>query len=329
MSAAYVHAVDSVNRLLRMDDTTVTLMAKGTGTTVDGERTIWRTERDALSEAHLFEFPSRVARLLSLTNNEPHPVKLPFPVVFIDCEFDLEGEFEGRPTINHYFGILLWQHTNQTSATATSFVASSLRVRAENRDETDRLGYLVPELQGQLVPGQWAKAGDVTLPVNIAYPVGTGYEGELRGLSRYARSEWRVVQNMTLNFLDLLDTPDVMLVPVHRTNKRRERLGKAPLPDGDRVVLRPSLARYLDQIESGSHFQYSHRFWVRGHFKHWRDERYAASGKQDTVTWTYPYVKGEGLLIKKRYELPEGKRVSVSPTAEVSLTPGRHNDGVL
>lgn len=90
-----------------------------------------------------------------------------------------------------------------------------------------------------------------------------------------------------------------------RGNRRRyphaKRKGKLPLPPSTRVILRQALVQRI-YGESKPWTPPSHRFWVRGHFKHWTDPRYRFA--VGTRTWTPPYIKGRGILVKKKYETP-------------------------
>jgi hypothetical protein len=320
MSLTYQRAVDCLEHWLTMNDRFVIEFVKELGTKPEEERLIWASELSVLKQAHLFEFPPRIAQMLAQTDNKPHPVKLPFPNVYIDCEFNLENttQFGGE---NRYYGVLLTQAEGATHATATSFMSAPIAIKL-TEDNTGDPHNLEQYTNGKpLLKGVSTRTNlKMEHPINVAYPVGTGYEQPGPHMSQYARAEWKALQTITLNFLDLLETPDVILVPAHRKGKRRERLGLSPLPPGDRVVLRPNLVRYLDQMDSEQR-KWSHRWWVRGHFRHFRDERYAASGKQDTTTWIYPYVKGEGILVQKKYVMPEGERSAVDPNARVSLSP--------
>jgi hypothetical protein len=65
--------------------------------------------------------------------------------------------------------------------------------------------------------------------------------------------------------------------------------------------------------------EFTHRFWVRGHYKHYKDkERFCRIYKLTEselkergyqieegiiCKWLFPYIKGTGVLITKRYNL--------------------------
>jgi hypothetical protein len=143
-------------------------------------------------------------------------------------------------------------------------------------------------------------------------------------MTRYGMREWVAMRNIALNFLDLLNTPDVYIVQMRRRSKnaeRRKRQGKPALPPSDIVYLRPSIRRYVDDLKASGQWDVSHRFWVRGHFRHYRSERYARLLENDAqwaalpgneskvgkcptchgVEFIKPFIKGHGLLVKKRY----------------------------
>ena len=107
------------------------------------------------------------------------------------------------------------------------------------------------------------------------------------------------------NFLDFLNNPEVQTVTVERTeeqNKKRILRGKHPIPPQIFVNVNGKLKIYLNELQSGGHFNYSHRFWVRGHFRTLRNKvRY--KDKVGTKIWIPPYIKGKGLLINKVYDV--------------------------
>ena len=106
---------------------------------------------------------------------------------------------------------------------------------------------------------------------------------------------------------DLLNNPEVETIEILRTeeqNKKWNNRGKLPLPPQIFIKLDGKLKIYLDQLNSGGCFNYSHRFWVRGHFRTLRNPiRY--KNKVGSKIWILPYIKGEGILINKIYEVKE------------------------
>jgi len=58
---------------------------------------------------------------------------------------------------------------------------------------------------------------------------------------------------------------------------------------------------YVNELNSSGSFEYSHKFWVRGHFRSLRSERYKE--KRGIRIWIPPFVKGKGILMGKSYRL--------------------------
>lgn len=84
--------------------------------------------------------------------------------------------------------------------------------------------------------------------------------------------------------------------------EKRIKRGKVPIKD--RIIIKPKtrLLEYIKEFEKDyEKLHYSHKFVVRGHWRHFRAERYiCAQGKK---VWIKPYIKGEGLLVQKSYTL--------------------------
>ena len=135
------------------------------------------------------------------------------------------------------------------------------------------------------------------------------------------------LQEYLMNFIDFVNEEDVKLMFKERTDKNTERRiqrGKLPLPSFNKIYLVGYLKKYLENLESQEiNTRFSHRFWVRGHFRrYWDKDKYKNlyekykkgelkkfEGKKykfDEGTlrvWVYPYIKGDGILINKGYKL--------------------------
>jgi len=105
------------------------------------------------------------------------------------------------------------------------------------------------------------------------------------------------------NFLDFLNDPDVNLIKVERDenkNNKRVKRGKLSIFTSFYIRLKGELKIYFDKLQSDlAENKFNHRFWVRGHYKHWRSDKFKnVKGKK---TWVKPYIKGQGILIDKQY----------------------------
>lgn len=115
------------------------------------------------------------------------------------------------------------------------------------------------------------------------------------------------IKLFVINFLDFINQPDVQLITVERTkenNEKRIEKGKLPIPPINYIRINGDLKIYMNKLNSGGHFSYSHKFWVRGHFRTLRNpKRYG--DKVGTKIWILPFIKGSGILLEKCYEVTE------------------------
>src|SRR3990167_3578210 len=119
----------------------------------------------------------------------------------------------------------------------------------------------------------------------------------------------RFLKEFIMNLLVFINDREIQVIERKRNAKnveRRAREGKMPLPDSSFIRLTGTLKRYIDSIGSslGSH-KYSHRFWVRGHLRYLKADRY----KQKKGQWIKiePFIKGEGILVKRVYRVTDNK----------------------
>lgn len=130
------------------------------------------------------------------------------------------------------------------------------------------------------------------------------------------------LMNFFYSFCNLINEPDVEIVETilnPKNNKRRAERGSMPLPSSSVIKIYGALKKYVSEYNDGISTGLSHRFIVRGHFMHFRDEkRYsilynlseeelAKRGCQKSngmiKKWVLPYQKGKGILINKTYKV--------------------------
>jgi hypothetical protein len=72
------------------------------------------------------------------------------------------------------------------------------------------------------------------------------------------------------------------------------------------VKIENPLRRYIDEfVRMRTRAKYSHKFWVRGHFRHLKADRY----HEKKTLWIVPFIKGQGILIQKNYDVEKGKEI--------------------
>lgn len=115
-------------------------------------------------------------------------------------------------------------------------------------------------------------------------------------LSKQTKSK---IESFVKNIITLFNSREVVVTMVERSEKniqRRIKQGKKPLPPRLIVSVPLYLKEYMNDLKQGQHSKFSHRFWVRGHWRTYKSKH---------KVWIKPYIKGEGLLIEKKYVLEE------------------------
>jgi len=123
------------------------------------------------------------------------------------------------------------------------------------------------------------------------------------------------ILNFVSNFFNLVMNPthnSILLYakePSLAKNKQLKKKGLIPVPKVYTIMPVGELKEYIDWFREGElnnpRFDYSHKFWVRGHWRQLKDDRYKTKGK----IFIYPFIKGKGLLVKKIRISKESKKV--------------------
>lgn len=119
---------------------------------------------------------------------------------------------------------------------------------------------------------------------------------------RILPNDFKTIKTFLMNFLVFLNDPNVEIVEVTRNKKNMERRikhGKIPLPTSNIVKVKGQLKIYLDKLNSGGHFSYAYQFWVRGHFRTLRSDKW--KNMRGVRIWIPPFIKGQGMLVDKKY----------------------------
>jgi hypothetical protein len=247
---------------------------------------------EILKDAKYFEVPENINIMLCNTKNNISKVRLPYIYMFFDTKFIIEDRT--------YYGLLLGD-------------ISQLKEMAEKSKEIKH--------------EDLASLGEDII-------IQTFYEGQegigwvkLKMYEKTKDKKFKKLKEYIMNLIYFINSEDVKIMVNTRSEKnsnRRIQNGKIPLPSFNKINIVGYLAKYINKVESvGIGNNFTHRFWVRGHFRHFWNKKYdklyqaykngklkAVEGKQyimdDTGAlklWIYPYIKGDGILIEKKYEL--------------------------
>lgn len=99
----------------------------------------------------------------------------------------------------------------------------------------------------------------------------------------------------------------VKIIPSKERNEKRKMRKKIPLSTVIHIKPREKFLKYIDDFNKDSKKKANHKFQVRGHIRHYRNEKYSED-RRNKPQWIKPYYKGEGILIKKSYQL-DGERL--------------------
>lgn len=241
-----------------------------------------------LKESKYFQIPENVSFMLLNTKNKVSRVKLPHLYMFLDTTIVIYDRT--------YYGILL--------------------------GDIDQLKEM-----GQKANIDVKDIEDKGILVTSFYDGGEGYGWSKFNLYEKDTNKYiKKLKEYIMNTLCFLNSDEIKIMLHERTEKNRQRRienKRVPLPSFNKIQVIGYLAKYLEKLESeGGNIRFTHRFWVRGHFRHFWDKRYDTlyksyklgdlkhkEGKQylmDSNTlklWIYPYIKGQGILIEKKYQL--------------------------
>lgn len=115
------------------------------------------------------------------------------------------------------------------------------------------------------------------------------------------------VNNLANNFLDYInhEKPKIRIVktPDEIYNKKRIK-GTDTIPQIKKyITITDEIKIYLRKLKESKNFSYSHKFWVRGHWRHFNHQKYI--GMRGVKKWILPYIKGKGLLVEKKYNVKQ------------------------
>ncbi len=241
-----------------------------------------------LSESKYFEVPDNINLLLQNTSNEIKKIRLPFFYVFLDTK------------------LVVYDKT---------FYCLQIQDRTQLREIAIQKGLDVKNIP---------KGIDILTFWETSEGVGWN---KIELYEKDRNKYHNKIREYVLNFVDFVNNEEVKLMFRERTEKniqRRIQKGRIPLPSFNKIYLVGYLAKYLNKLETqelGTRF--THRFWVRGHYRRFLDkkkykklyEQYKKGelnnfeGKKYNIEkgflkiWVLPYIKGEGMLIEKRYKL--------------------------
>lgn len=116
-----------------------------------------------------------------------------------------------------------------------------------------------------------------------------------------------IAKTMACNVIDMItgNREDIEVVEISASDERQgKRLSRGKELISPTVIIRPTneFRKYLNHDFNRYYNHCNYKFLVRGHWRHFRSEKYSES-KRGTKQWIKPYYKGEGILVAKEYLL--------------------------
>ena len=118
------------------------------------------------------------------------------------------------------------------------------------------------------------------------------------------------VQTLVCNIIDMVEgnDEDLEITTIHTTqeqNLKRIKRRKVPFPTKVFIRANKQFKQYIkdfnEEDEECKETKLTCKFLVRGHWKHFRAERYVR--KRGEKTWVKPFYKGQGIVVAKPYKV--------------------------
>lgn len=250
---------------------------------------------DVIKNSKVFEIDDEQKKLIALSDppEDNSDIKLPFSYVFLDINFTKE-ELEslgvkipkGYETLIKLVGVAVTKG-ELLGCDDEKPLGESIRFTVCMKDEK---GYQFNTFTG-------------------FYKLSEGLdESNITQSDTTPKLFKKFIYHFFLSFLNFLNNPDVEYVEHKRDEKNIERKikqGKIPITSTMRVIVSGKLKVYIDEIKKRGDIHMNHKFWVRGHYRRLRSQRYI----EKRTIFIYPFVKGRGSLVNKSYNIRFNKKL--------------------
>lgn len=230
------------------------------------------------NEHHIFILDDMVAILLMKTDSEIKFNHLPFQSIFIDCEIPISDSIKS-------FGLFITEGQKELEGEIKPYLSVSGMLKILIKDSWVCFPYF-----NFISDNKFIKFDE---------KIGFFNEKEIEVLNKELNSK---VPLFICNFINFLNSKDIEILHSDKDLSKQKKLNKSDklLKASTNIIrLTGKLKIYVDSLKVTGHIDFSHRFWVRGHFREFKDERYI--NKKGKKIWIYPFIRGEGVLEKNKY----------------------------
>jgi hypothetical protein len=291
-----------------------------------------------IKNCKIYEMEDEIKQVLILTRppNKNDKVNFPFPIMFVDIKFTKEelSKFGIKIKYDEIIGIML--------RSGSMFLSSDKEVTKQDKF----IKILDDELSQEQVEGAVGTSLRITtlsregnefrfdtFNKNINITEEDSMDIGVHEIKTADKRAKEFIHKFVINVINFINEPEVEIIEKTRSQKnieRRKKAGKIPIPSSLIVKLTGHMKKYITQVkQSGALRHYGYRFWIAGHWRHFKKkkafnklyEKYDIGELDKNYVWDYskdclrkyifPFVKGEGVLIDKRYRLVAGKSEKV------------------
>ena len=262
-----------------------------TQTTVNDDN--WRNHiNHAIKNAKIFRIDQDLKTMLAMTTppNKNDDVPLPFEDMFLDISFTNE-ELQN-------YGI---EPKGTKEIVGLAISKGTLNLKKEGDQSDKEIGHCI-----RMVACIWhgKEVRYETFSRNVSLDDGEYKNTPVKQVMTkiVPKQVTKFLHHFAINFINLLNNPDISTVEIPTDiaqNIKRGLRGRPPIPAQAIIRVTGTLKKYVDRLRADPQWTYNYRFFVRGHFRHLRSEKWG--DKQGTRIWIPPYIKGQGMLIEKEY----------------------------
>lgn len=241
-------------------------------------------DKDINNELRLVELEKDLIPLVESTDNKVFYRHLFFPSIFINNDFNFDGliikgiyitECYSEPDSSSY--TLHWPVPNDY---AIFVVAADIEIGCEF--------YSCFAMVNKTIGENFTDTGEE--------------RKRMRRLAEYIRP-------LICNIIDMVEgnDEDLEVVTINTSkdqNLKRIRRNQIPMPTKVFIKSKGKFKKYVkefNQDDKDDSKKLTHKFLVRGHFRHFRSEKFVY--KQGEKTWIKPFFKGKGIVVSKDYRL--------------------------
>lgn len=263
---------------------------------LDSEISNYQKKKFNSQEIKLFRVSKEVNHLLNLTKPSTiEQLKLPFDTIFIDTDFLINEKIR---IIGIFLDLITKDVGEEINNIAIKRIGQPLNLYIGDSDMVMMSCMFYSSEKGHFA------FLDEMLNLNTGKIIPKVQElNQTKKYDIHDKLIRKKLSEYVLNLLLFLNEPRIVLYVQQENNKKRIRKGLIPIPSQLRTKIEIGLENYIQKIyfNGQSHSKLGFSFWVRGHWRIFKSERFV--NKRGSKTWILPHISGEGLMPPQVFEI--------------------------